>query len=437
LVSISIDFTLLRGVVQHLRLQSDKLRNLGNMSFLKPPQTDFKDHYDITRFNLVWNLTITVSALLLVVSVVNLQNENYTTATNLIEVLVGIAALIVLRATKKFKPVCLFITLSSFILVSISYFTITNALHYTTPMWGTVNVLFAFFMLGRLWGLLLLAGHILVLVAYYYFRLQTNLDSLEPFDSAAILNFVIETCIVGVAMGYLLAEFIKANKHAESNVKKSNSELVTRNELITHQNAEKEVMLKEIHHRVKNNLQVITSLLRLQAQDLTGHQYDSFTEAINRIKSMALIHEKMYQSDRLANFNLKDYLVSLTNDLIETYAVKKDIDLEINSEIDQINSTSIVPVSLIFNELISNSIKHGFAERDKGKIVVFVGACTSKENICMYYSDNGIWKEQTERSFGLELIETMTEQLEGELTVDKNEDGTHYKFTLKALEIEV
>jgi len=409
---------------------------LGMMSFLKPPQTDFKDHYDITRFNLVWNLSITVCLLLIVVSIVNLQNENYTSTTNLIEVAVGLVALFVLKVTKKFRLVCMFITLSSFMLVSISYFTITNALHYTTPMWGTVNVLFAFFMLGRVWGLLLLTGHVLVLVAYYTFRLEANIASLEPFDEPTIWNFIIETCIVGIAMGYLLAKIIKANKHAETNVKKSNTELVNQNELITLQNAEKEIMLKEIHHRVKNNLQVITSLLILQSQDLSGHQYDSFTEAISRIKSMALIHEKMYQSDRLANFNLKSYLVSLTNDLIDTYAVKKHINLEINSEVDQINSTSIVPVSLIFNELISNSIKHGFQEVEEAKITVFVRTCSSAENICMYYSDNGLWKDQSKSSFGLELIETMTEQLEGEFTVDKNDEGTHYKFTLKALDFE-
>jgi two-component sensor histidine kinase len=404
------------------------------MSFLKPPQTDFKDHYDITRFNLVWNLTITISVLLLVVAAINFANEDYSSYTNLVEVVIGIIALIILKKTRKFRAVCMFITVGSFGLILFAFFNIAGVLHYTTPMWGTVNLLFAFFMLGRIWGLAILIGHFTTIIFYYAFRLQQNIDSLPRFDDAGIWNFILETCIVGLAMGYLLAKIIKANKHAETVVRDSNTELKNQNVVISHQNAEKEVMLKEIHHRVKNNLQVITSLLRLQSQDLSGHQYDSFTEAINRVKSMALIHEKMYQSDRLANFNLKSYLISLTNDLIDTYSVKKPIKLVINSEVERIDSTSIVAVSLLFNELISNSIKHGFESKETGIITVGVSMSKLPGCICLNYSDDGIWKEAIEKSFGLELIDTMTEQLEGEFTREVREDGTHYAFTLKAID---
>lgn len=404
------------------------------MNYLKPPTTDYSDPYDIIRFNLAWNLSITFIVLLSLVSIANISNSNYTSLTNMMEVGIGLVSLIILYKTKKYRIVCIFITVASYVLVSTAFFTITKALHYTTPMWGTVNVLFAFLMLGRVWGMIILVGHFTVLVLYYAFRIEYNIENLPPFDSQGIWNFIIETCIVGVGMAYILLKFIKANSHAEQKVQNSNDELTKQNEIISNQNKEKEVMLKEIHHRVKNNLQVITSLLRLQSQELKDDkQVDAFSEAINRVKSMALIHDQMYQSDMISNFDLKNYLVSLTNELIETYSVQKPIELDVDSEIRSIGSKSIVPISLLFNELISNSIKHGFEHKDNGKITVRVRLGKLENYLSLEYGDNGNWKKESTKSFGMELIDTMTEQLEGDFTLNKTEEGTHYLFNLKAL----
>jgi len=404
------------------------------MSLLKPPVTQYTDHYDITRFILVWNLCWVLVILLTLVSIANIQNANYTSLTNVIEVGIGIIALVILKTTRRFEIVCIFASLSTLLLISTAFFTIQNALHYTTPMWAIINILFSFFLLGRNWGLGILIGHFAIFFLYYIFRLQSNIENLPPFNEQGILNFIIETAIIGVAMSYLLSKFIKANRHAENLVKTTNKELSNQNAIISQQNKEKELMLKEIHHRVKNNLQVITSLLRLQSHELEGEQLNSFNDAINRVKSMALIHEKMYNSDMLSSFDLKNYLSSLTNELINSYALSKDINLVINSEINEIGNKSIVPISLIFNELISNSIKHAFADRDKGTITVSIGNCTDPDNLCLKYSDNGTWKEQATKSFGVELIDTMTEQLDGSYSIEKNEDGTHYVFSLKMIE---
>lgn len=404
------------------------------MNFLRPPKTEYTDHYDVMRFNLVWNLCITLSILLTVVSLINLTNDNYTSTTNVVEVGIGLIALFILARTKRFRVVCIFITVGSFLLIAIAFFSITHALHYTTPMWGTLNVLFAFLMLGRYWGAAILIGQFGVLMFYYTFRLQSNISNLPPFETPDIMNFIIETSIVGMAMAYLLIKFIQAHLFAEKEVKKTNEELRIQNEIISTQSKEREIMLKEIHHRVKNNLQVITSILRLQSQDIKPEDQPQFTEAINRVKSMALIHEKMYQSDTLANFDLENYLTSLTNDLIVTYSIKKPIDLQVNSEINEIDSKSIVPISLLFNELISNSIKHGFEHKKSGQIHVNVKPGKAPENIDLSYSDNGVWKEQSRKSFGLELIHTMTEQLDGDYSLKKTSTGTHYQFSLRALE---
>ena len=104
------------------------------------------------------------------------------------------------------------------------------------------------------------------------------------------------------------------------------------------------------------------------------------------VKSMALIHEKMYKSDMLAHFDVKGYLESLINELIDTYAVKKPIELDVHSEVQDIGSKSIVPISLLFNELISNSIKHGFENVEEGKIRVRVEPCEKEDYFCLYYA---------------------------------------------------
>lgn len=403
------------------------------LRLFKPPETNYANEYDVTRFNLVWNISIAVILMLSLVSLINLRHANYTSLFNLLEVGVGIISLIILYKTRKYEAASILYAVGSLLLVTIAFFTLNEALHYTTPMWGTINVLFTFFILGRYWGLGVLFVHFITLVFYYTLRLESNLANLPPIDDSIRWGFILETLIVGLVTAYLLLSYSRATKIAESKVRKTNEELVEQNKIITAQNKEKEIMLKEIHHRVKNNLQVITSLLRLQAQDMEPKERASFQDAINRIKSMALIHEKMYKSDVLAEFNLKSYLESLTHDLIGSYSQATQIELKVNSVVELVGSKSIVPLSLLFNELISNSIKHAFNEGGQGRIEVFVSEPNEENFIELVYRDNGTWKDTNQKTFGLELIGTMTAQLEGSFNLNKEPGQTTYRFSLNAM----
>src|SRR5690606_5084920 len=119
--------------------------------------------------------------------------------------------------------------------------------------------------------------------------------------------YILECSIIAAGITYLLIQFIKTNNFAANQLKDANQVLMNQNQVISHQNMEKEIMLKEIHHRVKNNLQVITSLLRLQSYEIEDkNQTIVFNDAINRVKSIALIHEKMYQSDTLSKFDIEN-----------------------------------------------------------------------------------------------------------------------------------
>jgi len=191
-------------------------------------------------------------------------------------------------------------------------------------------------------------------------------------------------------------------------------------------------LLKEIHHRVKNNLQLISSLLRLQAADIGDEKVEShFNEAVDRIKSMSLIHEKMYQQDELAKLDLQEYLEALVNEILASHSSNKSISINVHSELTQVNIKNIVPIALLFNELIINSLKHAFTNHDKGEINISV--IKNENGFLISYADNGTWVEPTKASsFGFELIDTLCQQLDGSCIRDINK-GTSYNIQCRII----
>lgn len=200
---------------------------------------------------------------------------------------------------------------------------------------------------------------------------------------------------------------------------------------------EKEVLLKEIHHRVKNNMQVVSSLLKLQARSVKDKDtIDILEESQNRIKAMSMIHEKLYRSENLASINFGEYIKNLANDLFRSYrmsvarvALKMEVS-DITIDID-----SVVPCGLIVNELITNSLKYAFPDNKKGEIKISLHKNEDSE-IEMVFSDNGIGLPEdidyrNTDSMGLRLIFKMTEhQLGGKVELDRS-NGTEFRICFK------
>ncbi|MCB9195017.1 MAG: sensor histidine kinase [Flavobacteriales bacterium] len=403
------------------------------MSVFHPPKTEYSDSYDQARYNLVWFITLVFTGLILLLTTVNFTTPEYSPMPYVMALVMSAFSLFLLFRTRKYEVVSKIISAGGLFIVSYTFLCLAHVIQYTPPLWIIINVLFTYFTQGRLWGHIVLGLHFLVVVVYFYLRFQDNLAHLPVYSDYDVHMFVIEYVILGLLIGYFLHVFVSTTYHAERKSKISNARLNIKNGLISKQNEEKELMMKEIHHRVKNNLQVITSLLRLQSYEMDGEENkEKFTEAIGRIKAMALIHEKMYQKEMLENFDLRSYIYSLSNDILTTYSVTLNVEFEVKSEIDHLGSRTIVPVALLFNELISNSIKHAFREIDVPRISISL-VPLDDDMFELTYSDNGIWKEASEESFGLELINTMTEQLDGELVINKSDSGTCYRFKLKNL----
>ena len=189
---------------------------------------------------------------------------------------------------------------------------------------------------------------------------------------------------------------------------------------------EKEVLLKEIHHRVKNNLQIISSLLNLQADYLKDNQaIEIFKVSQNRIESMALIHEKLYQSKDLAKINFADYIQELATSLFCSYEVNLNaITLKMNIEDVILGIDSAIPCGLIINELIVNSLKHAFPEGKQGEISIdFCSKNASEFELVVSDTGIGLPKDlnlQNTKSLGLQLVNALTNQLEGNIKIMKN-----------------
>lgn len=201
---------------------------------------------------------------------------------------------------------------------------------------------------------------------------------------------------------------------------------------------EKEVLIKEIHHRVKNNLQVISSLLRLQAGYIQNTQaLEIFQESQNRIKAMALLHEKLYQSKDLTNINFTEYIEGVINNLFRSYGARsRGITAHLKIEAIAVNLDAVIPCGLIINELVSNSLKYAFPQGRSGIITIEVFS-HSIGTYELTVSDNGIGispniDPQNTQSLGLQLVHLLTEQLEGVIQLDRSQ-GTSFKITLNTL----
>jgi PAS domain S-box-containing protein len=201
---------------------------------------------------------------------------------------------------------------------------------------------------------------------------------------------------------------------------------------------EKEILLKEIHHRVKNNMQVVSSLLQLQSQYIEDETTLSlFEESQTRIHSMALIHEQLYQSENLDRIELPTYVENLVSNLYQSFGCCNDfIQISLNIEPTFLNIETAIPCGLIINELVSNSLKYAFTPSVKGEIQINFRKIIDRQ-FHLSIQDNGCgfpadFDVETTETLGIRLVRMLTTQLDGSLTID-SQYGTCYNLVFKEL----
>ena len=250
-----------------------------------------------------------------------------------------------------------------------------------------------------------------------------NIEAENVHKDGTIIPVEVSTSSMKIGKQSLLLAIVRditERKQAEEKIKKSLHE--------------KEMLLKEIHHRVKNNLQIISSLLYLQTNELKNeHVLNIITESQNRIRSMAMIHEKLYKSKDIARIAFSEYIQDLTTFLYRSYSLNSDIvKLKMDTGDVLLDIDSAIPCGLIINELVTNTLKYAFPQNRKGEINIKFFSKNNKD-FEFIISDNGVglpdnFQLETCESLGLRLVNNLVDQLNGNMEINK-EGGTTFRIT--------
>ncbi|WP_339706055.1 histidine kinase dimerization/phosphoacceptor domain -containing protein [uncultured Kriegella sp.] len=199
---------------------------------------------------------------------------------------------------------------------------------------------------------------------------------------------------------------------------------VKKNELLKRQNGEKEFLLKEIHHRVKNNLEIVSSLLSLQAaQTQDSGVLDAFEESKHRVHSMGMIHQKLYMGKNLAAIEMRDYFINLAEYSLSVFGVEDRVVVTVDMSPLELDVDMAIPIGLMVNELLTNALKYAFPDMENGKIRISLKK--TDQIFQLEVNDNGVGKThktQTEGTgFGTQLIALLTRQLDGKMTLNTDQ----------------
>ncbi len=404
-------------------------------NILQAPKRKFDDFFDEAGYILAYRMALFLTVILGTLGLVLVTNYGLKfSILSFIGFFVVLFSLLNIRKTGKYKTFTLYFNLFGAVMCLITLFGIEGQPHLIDGLWMTINILFTFMSVGKRWGVFIALVHGISLSSFYFLRFNSQIPMIHDLTSQQLFGVSINVFFCFMIIFYLSYQNIKTNQFAQNNLKEAREKLQMQFDTINKQNEEKTMMLKEIHHRVKNNLQVITSLLRLQSRELENEEAISkFQETTNRVIAMSMIHEKMYQSEELSKINIDEYFNSLSSDLLNSYQVAFPIDIKIYCSIETLGMRPIVPLALIFNELMSNSLKYAFCENQDAKIDIKLQKM-DQNNFVLTYEDNGTWKKPSRKdSFGMELIDALTEQLEGTM-VFSDQPVTKYVFEFPNLD---
>jgi two-component sensor histidine kinase len=223
--------------------------------------------------------------------------------------------------------------------------------------------------------------------------------------------------LIGLSVTFCMAAIIFYQYHRQKH----------KNSIIKKQADELQTLIKEIHHRVKNNMQIVSSLLDLQSLNIKdGHASEAVKESKNRVLSMALIHQNLYHEGNIKGIQMKNYIQNLALNLFDSYNMQKD-KVKLKTDIDNLNLDvdTVIPIGLIVNELISNSLKYAFKGKESGELAVALKQKNSELVLEVQDNGNGFpedWDTKANHSFGYKLIKAFAKKLKAKLDV-YNDNG--------------
>ena len=265
----------------------------------------------------------------------------------------------------------------------------------------------------------------------YDFDRKNELQAVDIKNKAKENKIIITSLVLGLLS---LLFFITMLYRQYMNRKKNNQILALKNVQIEKALDDNEILLKETHHRVKNSLQMISSLLYLQSENIEDkNAAESVKDGQIRVKSMALIHQKLYQKDNLTGVEVSDYINDLSESVFQSHNVSID-DISLYIDVDKmiLDIDTITPIGIIINELIVNILKHAFTDKKSGALIS-ISLHKKNDILLLKVADNGSGfdpNKKKEKSFGLKLINSLARKLKADLTII-NKNGTSVELKIK------
>lgn len=273
----------------------------------------------------------------------------------------------------------------------------------------------------------------------FLYGLKTNVDKIksvlksmenwEICNNVELINYRKDGTPIWVNVSFVPVADEKGNYTHWVAIASDISERVEYEEQLKESIAEKKVLLSEIHHRVKNNLAVVSGLMQLQAFEENDERVEmKLTDSILRIRTMASIHELLYESESLSQVDFTRMIRKLSTEISNVLKGDKQIDLDIIEEPIQLNINQAIPCALIINEILTNAYKHAFIHKDTGRIEILIQS--EGENVLVTVKDNGVGLDKDsadhESSLGMRLIKILTDQLEGDYNYYGDKTGTTF-----------
>lgn len=280
-----------------------------------------------------------------------------------------------------------------------------------------------------------------IIIVTFFLSPENQVTSLKNIHKNFPLMWIIDTAplVLGVISYIVGSEVNKSNNNHLNRIENINKELVDKNVLLNTLINDKEILLKEVHHRVKNNLQVIISLLRLQSRYIEdANSKILFANCQYRIKSMALIHEMLYKSNGMTKINCGEYVDKLIKELITSMKGEQhNIDFKFNNPKIDISLDTAIPLGLLLNEVITNSLKYGIINESRGVVSIEITKL-DENSFKALVGDDGVGfsneiNVKNTNSIGLKLIERLVFQLKGNIEKIQNKKGTNYAITFQEI----
>lgn len=382
-----------------------------------PPAASYTSLIEVGKYNLIWNVSLVLIPVFLVLFTIHLVFGDVSWLTSLCALVVCLVNIYILQRTRKYVFVGWFSVLLGILICQIAIFVVQDSRLLADAMWCILIAFFTFFLFGNLAGLLVLLFNLSGLIFYQFIATPEELAVKGITVDMVDFKMAINVYYVAFALAFIIGKMQSSNRRINA----SYEEQIRHNELL----------FKEVHHRVKNNLQIMASLLRLQASESDNKEVvASLQAAVGRVTSMAFIHESMYKKNKLQHMHFQEYAKQLLQNIIDNSSYRQQVSLDINGDDLVLNPDSLVSLSLLLNELGTNSLKHAFKEESG---IIHLSLKREETRFILRYRDSGKWIEaKSSSSFGKELIITLCEHLEGEVCRNEKAESAEYSIEIPA-----